>query len=236
MSKLKFVPVSMDSTWGDAADNVKKIKNIIEDTPTTRNAVFVFPELTLHGFVLENPGRYAICSTSIFHKQLSELARSHQCFLIIGGIEKNLENSDRPFNTTWVWNSSGKIIARYRKNNLFTQGSPSEKDLYSPGRETVIVDMDGSRVGLAICFDIRFPELFKLYEGKTDVVVLPACWVDGPDKENQLRDLSIERAKQTKATFVTVNRSGKDKNFSYSGTHYIVNPSGKIISETKSKA
>lgn len=226
---LRIVPVPMDSTWADPADNLKKIKTFIEDQPTTRDTLYVFPELTLHGFVLESPGKHGISSTSIFHKQLSELARSHQCYLVVGGIERNTEDLEKPFNTVWVWNSSGKMVARYRKINLFTQGSPAEKDLYTPGKETVIADLDGMRVGVAICFDIRFPELFDQYKGKTDYIVLPACWVDGPDKENQLRSLSIERAKQTGATFITSNRLGKDKNFSYSGSSYVFDAKGKEL-------
>lgn len=226
---FKVIPVRFDSKWADPAENIKRIKNVIEDHPSPRNSLFVFPELTLHGFVLESPGKLAIHSNSVFHKQLSELSRKYQCHLIVGGIERNVEDELRPFNTIWCWNSNGKVIARYRKNNLFTQGTPSEKDLFSPGRESVMVDWDGTKVGLGICFDIRFSELFDNYKGKVDYVVLPACWVDGPDKENQLKTLSRERAIQTGATFVTSNRFGSDQNFSYSGSNYIFDKSGKEI-------
>lgn len=227
----KIIPVSFDSAWCDPTENVLRMRKVIEremkshpDLPV----VFVFPELTLHGFVLRKPELSALSGDDKALVAISKTAMEFHCSIVAGGIEENLENPEKPYNALWCWNEQGKVIAHYRKNNLFIQGKPSEKDLYTPGNEISTCEVGGLKTGFAICYDIRFPELFERYKKENvELMILPACWVDGPDKENQLRELSRERAIQTGATFVTVNRAGSDENFSYTGSQYIFDPQGQ---------
>lgn len=113
---------------------------------------------------------------------LARKAREHGIWLHAGSLLERIEGEERLANTTVVFNPSGEIVASYRKIHLFDvdiAGQPSfrESDTIAPGDRIVTFDMDGIRVGLAICYDLRFPEIFRAMalEG-AEVILLPAAF------------------------------------------------------------
>ena len=83
----------------------------------------------------------------------------------------------------------------YRKIHLFDAFTTTESDTVAPGDEVVTADVDGWTVGLATCFDVRFPDQFtELGRRGSDLVVLPASWGDGPGKASQWDLLTRARA------------------------------------------
>lgn len=96
-------------------------------------------------------------------------------------------------NTLYVTGSG--VEAAYDKLHLFDAFGFAESDHIAPGDQAVTVEVGGVRVGLAICYDLRFPELFKHYaRAGADVVIVPASWQDGPGKVDQWRLLARARA------------------------------------------
>lgn len=113
---------------------------------------------------------------------LAEKAREHRIWLHAGSVLERVEDDERLANTTVVFSPSGETAARYRKIHLFDvdiAGQPSfrESDTIAPGDRIVTFDMGGLRVGLAICYDVRFPEIFRAMalEG-AEVIMLPAAF------------------------------------------------------------
>lgn len=107
----------------------------------------------------------------------------------------------RMFNTTLVFDPTGAEVARYRKMHLFDIATPDgagyrESASYAPGRELVTCSIAGVRVGLAICYDIRFPELFAaLRRAGAELIVLPSAFtlLTGKDHwETLIRARAIE--------------------------------------------
>lgn len=87
------------------------------------------------------------------------------------------------------------VAASYDKLHLFDAFGFAESDHIEPGDAPVTLDLGGVRVGLAICYDIRFPELFKHYaRAGASVVIVPASWQSGPGKVDQWRTLARARA------------------------------------------
>lgn len=102
----------------------------------------------------------------------------------------------RPYNTAVVVSPGGGVVAVYRKLHLFDAYGYRESDYFQPGRAPPRpFEVRGVRLGLAICFDIRFPELFRSYALQgAHAVIVPAAWYRGPLKEEALRFLAQARA------------------------------------------
>ncbi|MGB3306983.1 MAG: carbon-nitrogen hydrolase family protein [Thermomicrobiales bacterium] len=134
-------------------------------------------------------------------EMLAERARRHGIYLHIGSMFERVEGGDRLFNTTLVFDPAGEQIARYRKIHLFDvdlehDTSYRESDTIAPGDEVVTFELDGTTVGLTICYDLRFPELFRLLALRgAEVILLPAAFTltTGKDHwETLIRARAIE--------------------------------------------
>lgn len=114
------------------------------------------------------------------YEALRALARTHAITVHGGSIGERA--GDRLFNTTVVFTPDGREAARYRKIHLFDIVAPDgtgyrESATYGAGEREVTVDANGSKVGLAICYDVRFPELFlRLRRAGADLIILPAAF------------------------------------------------------------
>ena len=113
--------------------------------------------------------------------------------IIIGGGTVPLESDDssRYRNTLLVYNQQGECIAHYDKIHLFDVSLPDVDESYNesaviqPGNKVVVVDVGGIKLGLAICYDLRFPELFRLLLDKgAEVILLPSSFTAATGKAN----------------------------------------------------
>lgn len=134
---------------------------------------------------------------------LAERAREHGIYLHLGSIFERVEGEPRLFNTSVVFGPDGHEIARYRKIHLFdvdiaADTAYTESTTIAPGEEIVTFDLEGITVGLAICYDIRFPELFRILTLRgADVIVLPSAFTIATGKDHWeplLRARAIENA------------------------------------------
>jgi predicted amidohydrolase len=119
----------------------------------------------------------------------------------------------------------GKIVAEYRKMHPFQ----SEKDVFAGGESLVIVEVGGIKVGFGICYDLRFPELFRgLALNGAEIVLIPAAW---PDPRSQHWDTLVRaRAIENQLYVAATNRMGWafDKK-TYFGHSQIVDPYGVVL-------
>ena len=108
-------------------------------------------------------------------------AREHRVHLVGGSITERVDGSAKLFNTSLAVDPGGEVVATYRKIHLFdvdVEGQRyRESDLDEPGDEVVTVDVDGWTVGLSICYDIRFPELYRVLALRgAEVLLVPAAF------------------------------------------------------------
>ncbi len=100
------------------------------------------------------------------------------------------------------------VEAHYDKIHLFDAYGYRESDQVEPGGQVVVVDVDGISVGLATCYDIRFPELFKaLAELGAELIVVPSSWAAGEGKVEQWRALAVARALDSTSLIVAVGQA-----------------------------
>ena len=109
-------------------------------------------------------------------ERLAELAREHRMWILGGSLIEAVDR-DRVFNTSVLFDRDGELVATYRKIHLFDADPPGgvpsrESFLFSAGHEVVTADTEFGRVGLSICFDIRFPELYRQFAVRGAVLIL----------------------------------------------------------------
>lgn len=166
-------------------------------------------------------------------KYLAELAREYDCYLVGGSIPE--QEGERLYNTSLVFNPQGKIIAKHRKVHLFDVDIPGgicfqESAVLSPGGRTTSFPTKFGRFGLAICYDIRFPELFRLMVAEdVKLVIVPAAFnmTTGPAHWDVLfRARAIDNQ-----IFMVGVSPARDENSCYVayGHSLVVDPFGKII-------
>ena len=121
------------------------------------------------------------------------LLRDHGIAVVAGVFEPG--PGDRVYNTAVAFDAHGDLVAAYRKIHLFDALGQRESDKVAPGDEVVIAEIGGLRIGILICYDIRFPEHARALVARgADLVVVPACWAAGLFKEEHWVTLVRARA------------------------------------------
>ncbi|HBL19080.1 MAG: hypothetical protein A2X36_17240 [Elusimicrobia bacterium GWA2_69_24] len=237
---LYLSPVPLDLAFNDPEENLRRVRAAVgsglaaaPEVPSEER-LFVFPELTLTGFVTKEPSSYALEPRDPRLERLCAVAAENRTAIAAGFPERNPADPARPFNTLALIGPDGRVTAAYRKMHLFTLGKNPETASYSAGEAGTLVSYRGWKIGLAICFDIRFAALFHAYaEAGADLILVPACWVGGEHKTYQFRTLGSAHAILSQAYVAAVNRSGKDPSFAYDGSAYVFSPFGKDLYEGK---
>jgi len=175
----------------------------------------------------------------------ADLAKRHRIHLVAGSFLESSNQNDgetdrrRAFNTTVLFDPRGEPIAVYRKIHLFDvaiEGEVSirESDTRRAGDRAVVVDTELGKIGLAICYDLRFPELFRrLADDGAEIIVMPSAFTE-PTGRAHWHALIRVRAIENQCYFIAPNQFGPaTPGFSDYGHSLIVDPWGKVLGEGK---
>ncbi|MFP4586108.1 MAG: carbon-nitrogen family hydrolase [Desulfococcaceae bacterium] len=136
-------------------------------------------------------------------------------------------DGDRFYNTSFLLKPDGEIAARYRKIHLFPYNS-RENELLTPGEEIAVADTPLGRFGLATCFDLRFPELFRrMVEAGAEFLLICSAW-PYPRLEHWLLFNRV-RALENQCVLVSANSVGTNRDTRFVGNSMIVDPMGAIL-------
>ncbi|MBN1270474.1 MAG: carbon-nitrogen hydrolase family protein, partial [Kiritimatiellae bacterium] len=166
MTKRLSITLVQNAAGRDRQANLARIESLLGRS--VRTNLVVLPEVfalrgsdeDYRGGAEPIPGPLTDC--------LSAWARRWNAWVLAGSVLER--DGDAIFNTSVLIDEVGDVVATYRKIHLFeahldTGQVVREADLYSAGREPVLVDIDGWQCGLSICYDLRFPELYRYYAG-----------------------------------------------------------------------
>lgn len=167
-----------------------------------------------------------------------EQARSHGLWIVAGTLPVADPDGDRVFAAAYIVDDRGQEVARYDKIHLFDvdvgdeQGSYRESDTFRPGSVPVVVDTPLGRVGVAVCYDIRFPELFRMMFGQgVDIVAVPSAFTLATGEAHWL-PLLRARAIETQCYIVGANQGGThSKSRRTSGGSVIIDGWGRVMAE-----
>ncbi|WP_269533517.1 carbon-nitrogen hydrolase family protein [Chitinimonas sp. BJYL2] len=163
---------------------------------------------------------------------LSKLAKKRGVWIVGGSIPLWTDDPDKVRNTTLVFDDQGRQVARYDKIHLFGFEMNGEKyreeNTIEPGDEVVVFDSPFGRVGVAICYDLRFPELFRRMQ-PVDLIVVPAAFTETTGRahwETLIRARAIENLAYVVASAQGgFHRNGRETH----GNSMIVDPWGIVL-------
>jgi predicted amidohydrolase len=183
-------------TTPDPAANLAKAETFARQAAAAGANLVVFPEMFM-GMPLPDrpPAAIAAEDGGAFLRGIGALAADTGVFITAGCWEPG-PDSRHVFNTAYTISPGGASVAAYRKLHLFDALSVRESDTMAPG-DTLppLVTIAGLRIGFAICYDLRFPELFRhLAVNGAELIVVPSAWYQGPLKEDHWLTLLRARA------------------------------------------
>lgn len=170
---------------------------------------------------------------------LRELASQHGIWLVGGGMPERVPGDDRrTYNAAVLIDPSGGELARYRKIHLFDVDIPGgatlrESDATAPGDQLVVAEIGGARVGLSICYDVRFPELYRrlVLDRGAEVLLVPAAFTAHTGAAHwhlMLRARAVENQTWVVAAAQWGRHNEKRQSFGHS---MIVDPWGTVVAE-----
>lgn len=152
--------------------------------------------------------------------------------VVLGTMEPDDGGADRAVNVALAVGPDGQPLGRYRKVHLFDAYGIRESDALSPGpaggEHALVFDAGGMRVGVATCYDLRFPESFRvLVDAGADVLVVGAAWASGEGKADLLRTLARARAIENTCYVLLASQHGRGR----AGHSAIIDPRGVVLAE-----
>lgn len=205
---------------------MQKIRAFAEQAKASGAELVVFPEMSDTGYAMSVIRDSAKPWNEGAVPALRELAKSLSLAIICGVSERE---GEAIYNSQVFINATGEIVGKYRKTHLFCTASIDESECFSPGDELSSIGCGGLQLGLSICYDLRFPEIYRKLATAHDanVFVVSSAW-PFPRSEH-LRVLSLARAIENQSYLVLANRVGNDGGATFCGASAIIDPSGGLL-------
>jgi omega-amidase len=215
----------MDIALGQPQANLAKVQELTAEASRRGSDIVLFPELWSTGYDLENAEQYATSLDEGHFAELAALARKNA--IHICGSLLSLQDG-RYHNTASLFSPAGKRLGHYNKIHLFRL---MEEDKYlAAGQAAPVFDLPWGKSAIAICYDLRFPELFRRYAlAGARIIFLPAEW-PYPRLEHW-RTLLQARAIENQMFIVACNRIGEDRGERFFGHSAIYDPWGRLVVE-----
>lgn len=174
----------------DVEENLRAVEAAAAEAAAAGAHLVLLPEATLTPFGTDLH-RAAVAHHERFDRTVGEIAERHGIVVVAGSFVAS--DDGRVRNTVIV--RGGGLHADYAKIHLYDAYGAMESETVEPGAELVTIDLEGARLGIATCYDVRFPAQFTaLARAGAQAVLLPLAWGDGPGKSDQLQVLLRARA------------------------------------------
>jgi omega-amidase len=222
-SGIRICSAQIASIWENPEKTLDKAELFIRHAALSGASLICFPEQFATGWDPESDHHLEHINGRIV-SVLRGFARDNSIGILGSFREKG---STLPKNTAVAIGRDGRILATYAKTHLFSPGK--EQDSYQPGTDLGIFTIGTLVCGIAICYDLRFPDLFRIYAEKgVHAVIVPAAW---PSKRVLQWELFITaRAAENQMYVAGINTTGETPVDMYPGSSMTADPQGTIIS------
>ncbi|MBZ0279135.1 MAG: carbon-nitrogen family hydrolase [Anaerolineae bacterium] len=213
----------MNIALGDVRKNTAQMEKWTVEAARRGSHMVVFPELWSTGYALDQSKELASTLNTGTFNDMSGAAVGNKISVVGSLLEKRgMEVS----NSAAFFAPNGRSLGIYRKLHLFRL--MDEHKWLQPGSSPLAMDLPWGNTGLAICYDLRFPELFRRYavEG-AKMIIIPAEWPI--ERIEHWRALLIARAIENQCYIVACNSAGQTGDAIFGGNSMIVDPWGKVV-------
>ncbi|WP_371371404.1 carbon-nitrogen family hydrolase [Sporomusa aerivorans] len=222
---MKIAMLQMQVVAGDAEGNQAKGFAFIQEAARQADTV-ILPEIWTIGYALKNVSLVAEPINGPLVTRLAGIARDYCVNIIAGSLPLNIGN--QIYNSSLVFNKQGSVVAAYNKIHLFSMYG--EERFFSAGSSLELFTLETIPAGLGICYDLRFPELFRsLALSGAQITFVPAEWP--AVRGDHWRTLVQARAIENSMYLCAVNCVGEHKGAAFYGHSLLVDPEGRIIAE-----
>ena len=207
-----------DIGWQNPPLSLERAGSLSKEARAAGARLLALPEMSITGFTMEAE-KFAEPANGPSIRSLSRLARENGLWLIAGA---PMRDADAYVNSALVFNPAGEVAASYQKQRLFNYAK--ETEVYTAGSEPCVVEIDDVSLGVFICFDLRFPELFREVRGDVDAFVVIANWPS--TRQRHWEVLTQARAIENQCYMIAVNRTGAGGGLDYVGGSVAYDPWG----------
>lgn len=167
-------------------ENLEKIGSLVAKAKSQNADIAVLPEMCFCAYENAAFVKYAMNEKSEIIKGLSDIAKKNKLYLTAGSIPE--ADGEKIYNTSYVFDTFGNIIAKHRKIHLFDVDIKNgqyfkESDTFSAGNKVTVFETEWGKIGVMICYDIRFPELALRMANDVKAIIVPASfnYTTGPE-------------------------------------------------------
>ncbi|PKW18585.1 carbon-nitrogen hydrolase family protein [Saccharopolyspora spinosa] len=234
---VRVSAVQFSSSWLEPDKNAKRMAQFVADEAATFDAdLVVFPELASTGYIEPYTDEsfaaqlYGVAETTDGPtvETLSRVARDRSCHIIAGLCLKHPVIPYLLYNASVLIDAGGEVVGVHNK----VHGAFDEKNYFVRGNSIDVYETKLGRIGMNICYDVRFPEVARVQALKGAELIV-SCWSSfrQPDKQpaNNIEMRTAVRAMENQLYFVSCNRSGQEGRRLYYGGSAIAGPGGDIL-------
>lgn len=226
---MKIALGQTDIVWENPEKNIARIRRLAQQAAGRRADVLVLPELCTSGFTMNTAVAEPVKGAS--RTALAETAQKYG-LTIISGLPVRTGKGRKAENRAVIFGRDGSVIAEYAKMHPFAYAG--EDRSYRAGDAITIFDVEGVPACVFICYDLRFPEVFRAVAQHISLYFVIANWP--ASRKEHWEALLTARAIENQAFVIGVNRLGRDGNgVRYHGGSAVISPSGKILCSASSR-
>lgn len=219
---------------GNVNKNLNTVKTLFKENDLNETDVVVLPEMWTSGYDLENIEDYAANNLEPIKSELAKLAIDNNVAIVAGSIPNQTGNSG-VYNTAFVLDHKGNLLHEYSKMHLVPMLNEPEH-LIGGDKQVEVFEINGERCGTVICYDLRFPEIFRdLSLSGAKIIFVVAEWPI--ERTDHWVTLLKARAIENQCYIVASNTVGTQSNgTTFAGRSMTINPFGEILADSGSEA
>ncbi len=225
MAALKVALAQMEVVLGQPQENFERARRFVAEAKAGGAELVLLPELWTTGYDLKRAREHASQLNEGAFAEVANVAREFEVYICGSQLEAS---GGRCFNTQVLFAPDGRLLASYSKIHLF--GLMQEPEYLSPGDELRLASLPWGEAGMAICYDLRFPEMFRAYAlAGAQIILLSAEWPH-PRLEHW-RTLLRARAIENQIFVAATNCVGQGNGNVFFGHSMVIDPWGEIVVE-----
>jgi predicted amidohydrolase len=223
---MKIAVAQIDCSLGDPEANLCKVRDFCGQAKEIGAELIVFPEMTDTGYAMPVIQKHASHWKTGFVRELQEISGKFSIAIVSGVSERD---GSSIYNSQVLVGANGDILAKYRKTHLYAVAPVEEQTCFAPGEALASFALGDLRFGFSICYDLRFPEIYRklAIEQNVGALLISSAW-PFPRVEHW-RVLAQARAIENQAYVIASNRVGKDAELWFCGSSTIIDPRGVLI-------